>query len=98
MKAAVKAPARKRKGAKPTLNFNTDWGYAPAPESTSNIKLQDRYGLFIGGEFVEPSTGKYIDTISPSTEKKLAEVASATPEDVDKAVRAARRAYETVWS
>src|SRR5207253_6005803 len=47
---------------------------------------------------IQPTKGNYFDTISPSTEKKLAEVAWATSEDVDKAVRAARKAYDNVWS
>ena len=80
------------------LNFGTDWTYAPAPESTSHVKLKDRYDLFIDGKFVAPDKGKYFDTINPSNEKKIAEVASASGEDVDRAVKAARRAYDKVWS
>ena len=48
--------------------------------------------------FVAPAKGGYFGTINPATEKKLAEVASATAEDVDRAVRAARRAYDKSWS
>tara|TARA_B100000809_G_scaffold253457_1_gene289482 strand:- start:258 stop:1718 length:1461 start_codon:yes stop_codon:yes gene_type:complete len=80
------------------LTFDTDWTYAPAPEGTANVKLEKRYGLFINGRFTEPKSGKYFRTISPSTEKKLADVADAGPDDVDRAVKAARRAYDTVWS
>lgn len=80
------------------LNFNTDWKYEPAPESTSHVSLKESYDLFIGGEFVEPTKGKYFDTINPSNEKKLASVAEAGQEDVEKAVKAARRAYDKVWS
>ena len=36
------------------LAFDGGWRYAPAPESTDHIRIEDRYGLFIGGEFVEP--------------------------------------------
>src|SRR5438477_4400742 len=80
------------------LNFATDWSYAPAPESAGHVKLKPRYDLFINGKFVAPARGEYFDTINPATEKKLGEVASATGEDVDAAVRAARRAHDTVWS
>ena len=80
------------------LNFGTDWTYAPAPESTSHVRLKDRYDLFIDGRFVPPVKGKYFDTINPSNEKKIAQVALATGEDVDRAVKAARRAHDTVWS
>ncbi|MFN3690555.1 MAG: aldehyde dehydrogenase family protein, partial [Fimbriimonadales bacterium] len=55
-------------------------------------------GLFINGEFVEPHSGRYFETINPANEETLAEVAYADAEDVDRAVRAARRAYEQVWS
>src|SRR5882757_1349410 len=71
--------------------------YAPAPESTSILHLQKSYGLFIDGDFVKGS-GKPFATISPATEKHIAEIATATPKDVDKAVEAARRAYDKTWS
>jgi aldehyde dehydrogenase (NAD+) len=71
--------------------------YAPAPESTSILHLQKSYGLFINGEWVE-GRGKPFATISPATEKKITTVASASVEDVDAAVAAARGAYDNVWS
>src|SRR5512132_4405346 len=73
------------------------WEYATAPESSDIVRLEDRYGLFIGGEFVEPKSGKYVPTINPATEEPLAEVAEAGPEDVDLAVKAAREAQEQHW-
>ena len=73
------------------------WEYADAPESTEIVRLEDRYGLFVGGEFVEPKSGTYFTTIDPATEDPLAEVAEAGAEDVDLAVTAARSAYETTW-
>jgi aldehyde dehydrogenase (NAD+) len=81
----------------PKLKFNTGWEYAPAPESRSHIKLKDRYDLFIDGKFVKPQSGRYFDTINPANEEKLASVAEANTADVDKAVKAARTAYEKVW-
>jgi aldehyde dehydrogenase (NAD+) len=79
------------------LNFATDWKYAPAPE-TAKVSIKPRYELFIDGKFAAPAKGEYFDTINPANEKKIADVASAGAEDVDRAVRAARRAYEKVWS
>ncbi len=73
-----------------------DWTYAPAPESRDVVKLQDRYGLFIGGEWVEP--GESYETISPANEETLATVGQATAEDVDRAVQAARAAFSNGWS
>lgn len=83
---------------KHTIDFSSTWDLAPAPESTSHFKLKEKYDLFINGEFVAPKSGKYFDTINPANEKVLAKVAEANEEDVDLAVKAARKAYETVWS
>ena len=71
--------------------------YAPAPESTAILNLKSDYGLFINGEFVD-GHGTPFSTISPATEKKIATIASANDEDVDRAVAAARKGYDTTWS
>jgi aldehyde dehydrogenase (NAD+) len=73
------------------------WEYAPAPESTDVVRLDDSYGLFINGEFVEPKSGKRFVTINPATEEPLALVAEAGPEDVALAVEAARDASQHGW-
>ncbi|MEA2488736.1 MAG: aldehyde dehydrogenase [Acidobacteriota bacterium] len=73
------------------------WEYAPSLEATDHFKLAPRYNLFIGGKFVEPHSKKWFPSINPATEEQLAEVAEADAEDVDRAVREARRAYEKVW-
>ncbi|MFA9196012.1 MAG: aldehyde dehydrogenase family protein [Aliarcobacter sp.] len=75
----------------------SDWGYAPAPESADHFKLKDQYGLFIGGKFVPAGSGKRFATINPANEKTLAQIADAGEKDVDKAVKAARTAYDKVW-
>jgi aldehyde dehydrogenase (NAD+) len=74
-----------------------DWDYAPAPESAGVVSIAPRYGLFIGGEFVPPADGGYFATLNPATEEPLAEVAQAGPPDVDRAVAAARAAYQGPW-
>jgi aldehyde dehydrogenase (NAD+) len=73
-----------------------DWTYAPAPESRDVVKLRERYGLFIGGKWVEPAES--YETISPATEETLATVGQGTKEEVDRAVAAAREAYANGWS
>ncbi|HEV8131809.1 MAG TPA: betaine-aldehyde dehydrogenase [Acidobacteriota bacterium] len=50
--------------------------------------------LFIDGEWTEPATGKYFSTVNPATEEVIAQVAQAGPEDVDRAVTAARKAFQ----
>lgn len=76
----------------------SEWNYAPAPESTGHISIKEKYDLYIDGKFVKPSSGKYFATINPATEKITAQVAYANDKDVDKAVKAARKAYTEVWS
>ena len=71
--------------------------YAPAPESRSVVSIASRYGLFIDGTFVDSSSGSTFTTINPATEEVLAEVAEAGTDDVERAVHAARHAYEQVW-
>ncbi|WP_040163829.1 aldehyde dehydrogenase family protein [Microbacterium gorillae] len=71
--------------------------YADAPESRSVLNLRDEYGLFIDGEFVD-GTGESFVTINPADETRIATIASASDADVDRAVAAARRAHEKVWS
>ena len=83
--------------ADPAVDFNTAWRYAPAPESAAAVTLAERYDLYIGGKFTAPAKGGYFDTINPATDKKLASVASATADDVDQAVAAARSAFAG-WS
>jgi aldehyde dehydrogenase (NAD+) len=85
-------PLRERR-----LAFGGKWDYAPAPEAFDYVKIAPRHELFIDGKFVPPSTGKHFDSINPATEEKLTEIALGGEEDVDRAVKAARRAYEEVW-
>lgn len=77
---------------------NKNWDLAPAPESTSHISIKKRYDLFIDGKFSAPRSKKYFKTINPATEKVLTEVGQADAKDVDRAVKAARKAYNNVWS
>ncbi len=79
------------------LKFDSARKLAPAPESKSAAKINPRYDLFINGKFEKPSSKKYFDTINPATEEKLSEVADANEADVNKAVKAARDAYEKTW-
>src|SRR5436305_7895836 len=71
------------------------WTYAPAPESTDIVRLQERYGLYVGGEWLEAA--EHFTTVSPRDESPLAEVAQASEADVQNAVAAARDAFGT-WS
>ena len=72
--------------------------YDPAPESATLAKLKTSYGLFIDGEFSEAESGAQFATVNPANEESLSMVAQASALDVDRAVAAARRAYDKVWS
>jgi len=80
------------------LKFDTAWQYSAAPETPDHIVLEDKYNLFINGKFVAPQSKKYFDTINPAKETRIASVAEASQADVDAAVKAARTAYDKVWS
>ena len=82
-----------RKSATPAP---TSWDYAPAPESRDVVTLRERYGHFVGGEWLKPR--ETYTTISPSSEEPLAEIGQATAEEVDLAVGAAREAFANGWS
>src|SRR5688572_3889797 len=95
------ALARTRAGAPNSWGFGDGqaipWDYAPAPEARDIVTLKERYGLFIGGREVPATGGETFTSIDPSTELPLASVARATAADVDRAVRAARRAARRSW-
>jgi len=73
------------------------WEYAPAPESRDVVSVDAEYGLFVDGEFRPAADGTTFATINPATEEPLARVAEAGAADVEAAVAAARRAYESTW-
>jgi aldehyde dehydrogenase (NAD+) len=79
------------------LKFNSSRNLAPAPESKSVAKIAERYDLFINGKFEKPSSKKYFNTINPANEEKLSSIPEASNADVNKAVVAARNAYDKVW-
>jgi aldehyde dehydrogenase (NAD+) len=92
-------------GVKPARFLTADWDsgfefmrfdYAAPGEARSLVALRDSYGLFIGGSFTGGAS--VFKTISPATEEVLAEVTHGSTDDVDRAVLAARQAYERIWS
>src|SRR5262249_15142389 len=74
-----------------------DWEYAATPAAREIVTIQREYNLFTGGEFVPPATGEFFTTLNPASEEPLARVAQAGEADVDRAVAAARKAFETSW-
>ena len=73
-----------------------EWQYAPAPESAALANVAPAYRPFVDGAFVDGG-GEALKTVNPATEEVLAEVGTASPDDVDRAVAAARRAQTEVW-
>ena len=70
--------------------------YDPAPESSAIAHFRSSYGLFIDGAFTDPSSHEQFVSLNPANEEVLATVAQSSREDIDRAVRSARRAYEEV--
>jgi aldehyde dehydrogenase (NAD+)/betaine-aldehyde dehydrogenase len=60
-------------------------------------EIQVRDKLYIGGEWVDPTGDETIEVVNSTTEEVIGRIPQGTPEDVDKAVAAAREAFET-WS
>jgi aldehyde dehydrogenase (NAD+) len=79
------------------LKFDSARNLAPAPESKSAAKIDPQYDLFINGKFEKPQSKKHFATINPATEEKLSMIAEANTADVNKAVVAARTAYDKTW-
>lgn len=77
------------------LLFGNLWEYAPAPENPDFVSYDKQYGHFIGGKFVNGDN--HFVSINPATEEPLAEFATADGKVVDKAVKAARKAFRS-WS
>ena len=78
--------------------LNDNWDYSSSLEAINHIQLKKKYNLFIDGKWIAPSKNNYFKTINPANEETLAEIASASKEDVDLAVKAARKAHTNVWS
>ena len=76
----------------------SNWNLEPSLESTAVVQLHEQYELFINGKWQAPQANKYFATVNPADESHLANIAWATEVDVDLAVKAARAAYENVWS
>ncbi len=55
------------------------------------------YQQFIGGEWIDSTTGETEPDINPATERAVAQVQVGTREDADRAVAAAQKAYDEIW-
>lgn len=76
--------------------------YGPAPES-SKAALDwiaghgGKFGLYIGGEWKEPSAAKHFESYNPANGQVIASISQAGPEDIDAAVESAKKA-QTIWA
>ena len=57
--------------------------------------MKSRTQFYIDGEWIEPSTNQALEVINPATEKIIGSVAAGNQEDVDKAVAAAKSAFDS---
>jgi aldehyde dehydrogenase (NAD+) len=77
---------------------NSTWNLEPSLESVAQVQIKPQYELFIDGKWQAPLSASYFATVNPADEKQLSQIAQANAADVDLAVKAARAAYENVWS
>ena len=77
--------------------MDLDLTYAPAPESAAIAAIKPRYQMFVDGAFVD-GAGDDLTSLNPATRQPLTTVSTASVDDVDRAVKAARKAYEGPWS
>lgn len=77
---------------------NSTWNLEPSLESVAQVHIKPQYELFIDGKWQAPLSASYFETVNPADEKQLSQIAQANAADVDLAVKAARAAYENVWS
>ena len=82
---------------KPELQLQGALDLSPSPESCP-VTFRERYGHFIDGKRVAGKDADDFDTLNPATGQPIARVAAADATEVDKAVKAARKAYDKVWS
>ena len=66
-----------------------------SPQKVISAPKIRRTQMLIDGQWQDSASGQTFPTCHPATEKKIADVARANEEDVDRAVKAARRAFET---
>jgi betaine-aldehyde dehydrogenase len=67
---------------------------APKSLSSQALVLPEHRGIYYGGSWQEPKSGRYADTLNPATGKSLGKVAEASAEDIDAAVAAAKTAFQ----
>lgn len=70
---------------------------AAAPKSTVAARpaFREKYNHFIGGKWVAPASGEYFDNVSPIDGKVFTKAARGNAEDINKAIEAAQKAFET---
>src|SRR5688572_4386716 len=84
----------------PEILDTLEYGLAPEAGKPAEEWLKEhnnKFGLFINNEWRDPSPKEYFDSINPANKNRLADIAQASDEDVQDAVKAARKAYSK-WS
>ncbi len=62
------------------------------------IALQETYGHFIGGQWVEPANHQYFEGVDPSTGNKIASFARGNKEDIERAVRSSEEGFQAWYA
>lgn len=78
---------------------NVEIKYRPVEMNVNKRKIKFPCQMFIDGEFIDAEGGRTLPTVNPATEEKICDVQCASVNDVDRAVKAAKRAFEEgEWS
>jgi aldehyde dehydrogenase (NAD+) len=92
-------PARQPRGyANNGHDMDQHFPDASLGAAAAHFLSRGRYGLLIDGQSVPAGSGATFDTRNPSTGEVLGQLAAGAQEDVDRAVRAARAAFQGPWS
>jgi aldehyde dehydrogenase (NAD+) len=78
-------------------DFTSFWKYSDSLESVDSVEINNKYDHFIAGNFVKPAKGGYIKNFNPANGELLCKFAEGTSEDVDLAVKSAKKAFNN-WS
>ena len=87
-----KKSVKRKKSTQKKVEQDFEFSYDASIESTSVVKLKEKYDLFINGKWTAPKSKKYFPSTNPATHKTLSKVSSANKQDVDAAVKSAKKA------
>jgi aldehyde dehydrogenase (NAD+) len=90
-----RAETRRRIGASAISPGFLEWFVACCTTITKETRMRDYLNFYIDGQWVAPATPKTLDVVNPATEAVAGRISMGSAADVDRAVKAARRAFDS---